>query len=365
MLLLSGLASGLPVGGSTTTKPNILLISSDQQRTSTLACYGHKFAHSPNLDKLAADGVRFTDAYTASPVCSPSRTSVLTGVHVPVHGVYENDVHGQYRTGLTPFFDLLKSAGYSTALFGKTHFDPVPSTIDHLDAHSGNSDMRGYFISADNWLETYLVNQTMAWLDNKTHSEQPWFAYLSMVSPHPPDWVPDGPWKHVYDNVTLPALDYQPGDIGELPTQTRMLLGLLGKEEGYAPAFPDGVANMSYVLRQQRNYYALAAYVDHQVGRMLRYLERRELVERTLVAFWSDHGSQLFDHGIKNDKHNFYDASLRVPLILRWPGVLPKAATRAFATTLDITATVATAAGVDLPRDWQGFGTLPRRHALL
>ena len=307
-LSLSVLAWAIPTPpnahpDSKPSQPNILLISTDQQRTSTLHCYGNAFAHSPNLDKLAAQGVRFTNAHTASPVCSPSRTSVLTGVHVPVHGIYENDGHG-YRDGTTTYFDVLKAAGYRTAMIGKTHFSPVPTaSIDHLDAHTGNDDMRGVDVSADDFLETYLVNQTMAWVDDHVanHSAKPWFAYLSMVSPHPPDWVPDGPWKHLYDNVTLPALDYEAGDIGAIPYQTRMLLGLLGKEGGYEPPFPGGEANLTYIDQEvgttatgaRKNYYALAAYVDFQVGRMLCYLDERDLAESTLVAFWSDHGSQV------------------------------------------------------------------------
>merc|ERR1719440_212929 len=171
------------------TRPNILFISTDQQRTSTLGCYGSSFAHSPNLDKLANQGVRFTDAYTASPVCSPSRTSMLTGVHVPIHGILENDMVGTHRDGLTPYFDQLKKAGYHTALIGKTHFNPVPSSIDHLDAHTGNTDMRGSTISGEDFLETYLVNQTMLWIKKvspgkggRLDTGAPWFAYLSMVS---------------------------------------------------------------------------------------------------------------------------------------------------------------------------------------
>jgi len=351
--------------------PHILWMSSDQQRTSTLGCYGNSFAYSPFLDRLAAEGVRFTEAHTASPVCSPSRTSVLTGVHVPVHGIYENGVT-TYREGLTPFFDVLKAANYSTAMIGKTHFNPVPvDSIDHLDEHTGNTDMRGKDVAASDFLETYLVNQTMQWIDNvmAAHPKKRWFAYLSMISPHPPDWVPDGPWAHVYDGVKLPALDYAPGDIGALPEQTRMLVGLLGKEQDDPPAFPGGKANMSYIDQPvdttkptgkggsgaRYNYYALAAYVDHQVGRMLTFLDERSLKHSTMVAFWSDHGSQLWDHGIGNDKHTFLEQALRVPFLLRWPGVIAANSTAQFATTLDLTATTVAAAGMTPPRDWQGF----------
>jgi len=359
-------------------KLNILFITTDQQRTSTLKSYGNDFAHSPNIDRLASQGVRFTDAHTVSPVCSPSRTSILTGVHVPIHGVYENGVL-PHRLGLTPYFRPLKKRGYHTALIGKTHFNPVPRlVIDHLDMHSGNKDRRGPNQPYSEFLETYLVNKTMDWIDSVTatagtavgrvDSSKPWFVHLSMVSPHPPNWVPPGPWAHIYDNVALPPLNWQDGSISRLPYQTRMLLNLLGKEADDPPAFPSGRPNMSYIDQCVRvgadypdgrlNYYAQAAYVDHEVGRILYFLELRGLANNTLVIFTSDHGTQLFDHGIGNDKHNFFDASLRVPLIMRLPGVLPAGATREFATTLDVTATILAAAGADIPADYQGFDLL-------
>ena len=193
---------------------NVLFIGTDQQRTSTLNCYGNSWAHSPNskssnvcptarrrltqtvllptVDRLAAAGVRFTNAYTVSPVCSPSRTSVLTGVHVPIHGVYENGiVRYDHRDSITPYFDVLKAAGYDTALIGKTHFSPTPTSIDHLDAHTGNNDKRSETTAAEDFLETYLVDETMTWLDARSPGT-PWYVYTSMVSPHPPNWVPKG-----------------------------------------------------------------------------------------------------------------------------------------------------------------------------
>jgi arylsulfatase A-like enzyme len=152
---------------------NILYITSDQQRTSTLGCYGNDWAVSPNIDKLAAEGTRFTDAYTVSPVCSPSRTSVLLGAHVPVHGVIENGVT-KHRPYLRNYFDVLKEQGYHTALIGKTHFNPVPTeSIDHLDAHTGNSDKRGPDVSEYDFLETYLTNQTQEWITSVTEAAPP------------------------------------------------------------------------------------------------------------------------------------------------------------------------------------------------
>ena len=189
------------------------------------------------------------------------------------------------------------------------------------------------------------------------------------------------PWSSAYKDVTFPALNFQGDDIRELPYQTRMLLQLLDKESGDPPAFPTGpcrdhgkqscpVPNMTYIDAPMQhglafpdgryNYYTQAAYVDYQVGRLLDYLETSGLAANTLVIFATDHGTALFDHGISNDKHNFLDASLRIPLIMRYPGVLPSGETRAFATTLDLTATiVAAAAGPEaIPKQYQGFDLL-------
>lgn len=298
---------------------------------------------------------------------------MLVGVHVPIHGIVENDMVGNMRDSLTPYFDQMKKAGYHTALIGKTHFKPVPKSIDHLDVHTGNADKRGATISSEDFLETYLVNQTMKWIKEVTPggggkgaTGAPWFANIGMVSPHPPNWVPPGPWRHVYDGVKLPPLNYREGNIAAIPYQTRMLLGLLGKEEDDPPAFPKGQPDMDFIDQQittggtngRYNYYAQAAYVDAQVGRMLDFLDEEGLTNNTLVIFASDHGSELYDHGINNDKHNFLDASLRVPLIMRMPGVLPAGATRTFANTLDIPATILAAAGAEIPVDYQGFDLL-------
>ena len=287
---------------------NILFIGTDQQRTSTLGCYGNDWAHSPNIDRLASQGVRFTDAYTVSPVCSPSRTSVLTGVHIPIHGVYENGISRFNNVdSMTPYFDVLKNQSYSTALIGKTHFSPVPASIDHCDPHTGNADMRGANTTADDFLETYLVNQTMEWITNVSARGRPWYVYTSMVSPHPPNWVPRGPWSTAYDGVRLPPINYEGDDIAELPWQTRMLLGLLGKEHNDPPAFPNAQADMAFIDQPMAhglahpdgryNYYTQAAYVDYQVGRLLDLLDERKLTATTLVIFASDHGTELFDHG--------------------------------------------------------------------
>eukprot|EP00927_Polykrikos_kofoidii_P063865 TRINITY_DN5876_c0_g1_i1.p1 TRINITY_DN5876_c0_g1~~TRINITY_DN5876_c0_g1_i1.p1 ORF type:complete len:497 (+),score=58.55 TRINITY_DN5876_c0_g1_i1:57-1547(+) len=337
-------------------RPNILLLTTDQQRLDSLSCYGSTFAKSPNIDRLAREGVRFEESYTASPVCESARASWLTGTQASVHNVWGNGITMRRPWPSNNFIDPLRKAGYYTAMMGKTHFDPVPE-FDYKDIHSGNSDKRKPNTPAADFLETYLVNQTMRLLDNQIPaantiaSGQPWFVHLSFISPHPPTNVPVE-WQDVtFDN--LPKLIYGgPDEIRSFPTQLRRLQGIFG-EPNEIYAFPNGQANVSFIKEQRRQYYALTSYVDFQVGRMLDFLDERGLVNNTLVIFSSDHGTNLFDHGMAQ-KYSFFAGSWRVPLLMRGPG-LPRHETRRFASGVDIPATILGAAGAQRLEGLNGF----------
>ena len=316
---------------------------------------------SPNLDKLAVEGVRFTNAHATSPVCSPCRNSLLTGVHVPVHGVVENTV-SPHKDGLTVFPDVLQGLGYTNFLIGKSHFSPIPSSYVFKDVHTGNTDMRCDTTSYDNgscpfyneadFLETYLVNTMIGNVTDFLESspEGPFFVHLSFVSPHPPDTPPTEPtnFAEMYTSSDLPEVNYQPGDIQLMPYQTQMLLGLLPKDG--TPSYineDDGTLKMDKVDAERVLYYGLCAYVDEQVGRAVDWVDSMGISSSTLIIFTSDHGAFLYDHGGSNEKHSFYDRVWRVPLIFRWPGTLPANATAGFAATIDVTSSILVAAGVD------------------
>ena len=231
-------------------RPHILLITTDQQRLDSISAYADDRSQkksgiaSPNLDKLASEGVRFTDAFAASPVCSPCRTSLLTGVHVPVHGVVENTIK-PHKPGLTVFPDVLQGLGYTCFVIGKTHYDPVPESFVFKDVHNGNTDMRcdntsyfdgscGYYNETD-FLETYLVDKFITKITVFLSSERyttkkksgshndaappsnsssatttsRFFVHLSFVSPHPPSTPPVEPfaWNKRYTPEDLPPIN--------------------------------------------------------------------------------------------------------------------------------------------------------------
>ena len=162
-----------------------------------------------------------------------------------------------------------------------------------------------------------------------------------MVSPHGP-LDPPGKWGDLYKSSDLPPAPRNPSTEGE-PAHTRSLLALDERAS----------ASDEHIDRSRRLYYGLSAYCDHQVGRLLDFLETEGLRDDTLVIFTSDHGTDLYDHGFDN-KHHWYDNTWRVPLILSKPGSLPAGVTRDFAVWNDLTATILGAAGLDFP-PVQGF----------
>jgi arylsulfatase A-like enzyme len=163
---------------------------------------------------------------------------------------------------------------------------------------------------------------------------------------------PPGRWAELYRNRLLPPINYRPGEVREHPDHQRRLVGTLENEpspwrdrEIY---FPEGRPDMRAIDEHRRLYYGLAAYCDAQIGRLIAFLDRTGLSEKTLVIFTSDHGITLFDHGFY-DKHCFYDPVWRVPMIMRMPGTLPAGEKRDFAMWTDITATILAAAQAGTP----------------
>lgn len=355
-------------------RPNILLITTDTQRVDTIAAMGNPHAISPHLDRLAREGICFDEAYTSSPVCGPARTSLLTGLHTPVHGVIEN---GYARNGhFTPFTDLLAEAGYTNIMVGKTHFGPTPSSFHEQiivkgkkpetgeDPYAARLRAAGYEkvsqhpnpIPEELFEPAFVVDATIdAVRRTVDRGAGPFFAWCSILCPHGP-LDPPGRWAEAYQGMPLPRLHYRPGEVRHHPRHLKVLLGL-ADDLPRKPAFDEiEEPRFEYIDHVRRLYYGLTAYCDDQIGRLIRYLDDSGLRNDTLVIFTSDHGTELFNHGF-DDKHNYYDSSWRVPLIMSMPGVLPQGERRGFAIWNDLTATILAAAGVDAPFV-QGFDLL-------
>ena len=334
-------------------KPNILLITTDTQRCDTLNCMGYDFAKSPHLDRMAREGVMFTQAHTTSPVCGPTRCSLITGVHPPIHGAIENGI--RRRQDLAVFPDALQEAGYTCIMSGKTHFGETPEsfTIDYSTSGShnfGGEDLysaalreRGYeksktyphSIPDDLFYDAFTTTMTLKGIEESLsqNPDAPFFAFCSMLSPHGP-LIPPGDWGNVYSNDDLPPFPTNPVTDSE-PEHAKKLLALGDRNR----------KSEEEINKIRRLYYGLSAYCDHQVGRMLDFLDERGMSENTLVIFTSDHGIDLYDHGFDN-KHVYYDNTWRVPFLMRMPGTIDAGSTKEFALWNDIPATILGAAGL-------------------
>ncbi|MGC9347232.1 MAG: sulfatase family protein [Anaerolineae bacterium] len=335
-----------------THRPNILLITTDTQRWDTLRCMGAPHAISPNLDHLAGEGVLFEQAHSSCPVCMPTRCSLMTGVHTHVHGCIENGFDRLYH--LPVITDFLKEAGYHTAMVGKSHFGEVPETFDvqRLTLGEKRADVddeyarfvrdRGYPRSTnhpnpvpeDLFMDAYLATTAIEEMRSALESgAEPFFVFCSLLSPHGPI-DPPGRWAELYDDRELPPVNCQEGEVAHHPAMLQRLLDLEHK----------AITDWEALDRKRRLYYGLASYCDHQIGRLLEFLDEAGIREETLVIFTSDHGTTLGDHGFDN-KHTWYDSSWHVPLILSQPGTLPSGARRGFGIWNDLATTILAAAG--------------------
>lgn len=357
-------------------QPNILLIMSDQQRWDSLGCYGQTAIATPNLDGLAAAGALFEQCYTPSPICTPARASLFTGKHVLGHGVTK--VYDVLPDDEVLFTEHLQQAGYRTALFGKLHVSSGVHEQTERHPHNG-FDVYDYCIEASVGMDSpfngyvrWLAEQDPAflaklrakrrglkhiprhlhfthWAAEKTidfirqaDPARPFFCKMSVFDPHNPydDYPADyasrvdiEPLRH----VIAPA----PGDDSIYALQQERRLSYLGPADSFSN---------DDILEMRRGYYASLALLDDEVGRVLAALDDAGLAENTLVIFVSDHGDSLGDHGLFVKGVQLYDEAIRVPLLLRWPGVIPAGQRlSALAQLHDLAATVLAAAGIEPP----------------
>ena len=371
LLVLTLFLSDAVVADTGAGQPNVLLIYVDDLGYGDLGSYGHTQLRTPELDRLASEGVRLTNYYAPSALCSPSRAGLLTGRH-------------PYRTGIDSWIpansnrflasaeitlaELLKSAGYQTALVGKWHLNsnlsdatepqPQDQGFDYAYGHNAfqlptNKNPTNLFrngaalppqtgytadLYADDairWIKLHKAQQ----LESPQSDAQPFFLMLSMAEPHtsienPPNWnkryaaFTNGPIKPIASGLASPPK----GDL---------------------------------IPRGPGEYYANVSYMDHQIGRVLQALDKAGLDQSTLVVFASDNGpvtSQWINWwevnaygstgGLRGRKHMLYEGGIKVPAIVRYPNhITPGTQSNELIVGMDLFTTIATVAGIDIPSD--------------
>ena len=376
-------------------KPNILWICSDQQRFDTLGCYGNPFVQTPNLDKLAAAGVLFENAYSQSPVCTPSRASFLTGRYPRTTRCRQN---GQ---AIPPdevlVTKLLRDAGYVCGLAGKLHLAPCNPSVCKDTEQRIDDGYAQFFWSHDpgdvwfahdytQWLRnkglrreskpfadsqyvqvipseehsqtTWSIARAMAFIRNAERFEQPWLFSVNMFDPHhafdPPVAALER-YREILDDIPLP--NYVEGELDNKPIWQKIDHGgAYGKRAGY-PYKAMTAADHRWV---RAAYWAMIDVIDAQVGRLLNFLGETGQRENTIVIFTSDHGEMLGDHGIYLKGPYFYEPAIRVPLIISGPGMLNNGSrSNALVELVDLAPTLLAASDMERHPGMQGQSLLP------
>jgi arylsulfatase len=322
-------------------RPNILLLFTDEQRWDAMGCAGNDVLHTPHLDRLAASGVRFSQACTSTPICVAARHSLVTGHRGSrTHWVDNGKLPGPEPV-LPTMMTMLHGEGYYNHAVGKLHFQGRHFGLHSIDSMEECPGVRvdddyllylreqGVRTQAPHGLRDLLYFQPQSCTVPEEHSpnrwvadrsidflqghakhrgKQPFFLWSSWISPHPP-FAPPEPYDTMYDPLRM-----------ELPVNRSRPLSTLP-----SPAWPhrarlDGAhLDNDRIKKLKALYYGLVSQVDHQIGRLLQELDNLGLTENTLVIFASDHGEMLGDHGLCQ-KMVPYEASVRIPLLVRWPG---------------------------------------------
>jgi arylsulfatase A-like enzyme len=322
-------------------KPNLVLFLPDQQRADTIACYGGVKVHAPNLNKLASESVVFERAYVTHPVCTPSRSSLMTGTWPHVNGCTRNSVPLDHRFRVFP--ELMRDRDYRAAYVGKWHlgeegpagrgFDEWISTDDHGDytkfliSHGITPDRRNGRFSELAISNLPLELSRPKFLEKRAcefiekHRRDPFILVVGFVEPHSPY---NGPLndEHPLDDVDLDMTATLP-ETEDIPLRYRLMRdwqqaeAVLDRERLPTQLF-FGVSPEEYRSIKQR-YLGLVTLVDQSIGAILACLERCDLTNDTIVVHTSDHGDSLGAHHLFG-KETMFEEAARVPLLVRLPG---------------------------------------------
>lgn len=387
---------------------NIVYIMTDDHTAQMMSCYGSRFVETPNLDRIANDGVIFTNSFVANSLSGPSRACMLTGKHSHANGFTDNTTcvfDGSQQT----MPKLLQQAGYQTAIIGKWHLVSLPTGFDHWEILPEQGDYYNPdFITMDNdtirkegYVTNLITDMSIDWMENQRDKNKPFCLFIHHKAIHR-NWLPaleDLPlyedktfplpdnfyddyegrpaaaaqemsiWKNmdlIYDNKmdradkTSPLKERYESYIGRLSPEDRKVY-----DDFYQPIIDDfykknpqgkELAEWKY-QRYMRDYAKVVKSLDENVGRVLDYLKEKGMLDNTLVVYTSDQGFYMGEHGWF-DKRFMYEESFRTPLLVRIPGGR-KGDIKELVQNIDYAPTILEFAGVDVPEDMHGVSFLP------
>jgi len=378
-------------------QPNIIYIMSDDHAAHAITAYGgiyDEYAPTPNIDRLADEGMLLENVFCTNSICGPSRATILTGKYSHVNGYYKNERGGKFDAGQWTFPKEMQANGYQTAMIGKWHLQSIPQGFDYFKYHLGGGEQGFYWNPIYNenrdtvQEEGYATNLTtdfaLKWLSGVRSEEKPFCLVLQYKAPHR-NWDPDEKYMDLWDDIEMP---YPPTFDDDYSTRektagdTDMTMeslnrrdmkmkppeGLSGRElqrwNGFGNERGDTVIPREDMTNEEarkwkyqkyiKDYLACIKSVDDNIGRVLDYLEQSGLDANTVVIYSSDQGFYLGDHGWF-DKRFIYEESLRMPFLIRYPEkIKPGTRNSDIITNIDFAPTILDIAGIQAPEEVQG-----------
>ena len=359
--------------GTEARQPNIVFIMSDDHAAHAMSCYDSKINKTPNLDRIADEGMRFDNAFCTNSICAPSRAAILAGKYNHINGV--KTLGDKFDSRQQTVQQLLKNNGYQTALVGKWHLGHGghhdPAGFDYWSVLPGQGDYHdpkmyemGEEKTFDGYVTDIITDLSLDWLKRRDE-DKPFMLMLHHKAPHRP-WDPDEKHMHMYEDVDIPEPetfhdDYENRSEAAKEATMRIDRDLNKRDLKMDP--PEGLTDAELkswkYQRYIKDYLRVIASVDDNVGRVLDYLDEENLADDTIIVYTSDQGFFLGDHGWY-DKRFMYEESLRMPFIVRYPRAInPGSVTDDFALNVDFAETFLDYAGVDIPNDMQGRSLRP------
>lgn len=397
-------------------RPNIVFIFSDDHALQAIGAYGSVVNQTPNIDRLATSGAVFENSFCANSICGPSRACILTGKHSHVNGFLRNG--NRFDGGQVTFPKLLQAAGYETAMIGKWHLETEPTGFDYWEILPGQgSYYNPDFIQMDGSRKRYsgyctdlIGDMALHWMQEQRDPDKPFVLMCQNKAPHR-NWAPAERHLDLFKGKTIPEpaslFDDYAGRSGllkenEMSLRNHFYWGHDAKFHGdnlYPEYFASGIPNGEYsrmtpeqkaawdahyrpenqaflaamdagelseeeilrwkYQRYMKDYLGCIQAVDENVGRILDYLEESGLAENTVVIYSSDQGFYLGEHGWY-DKRWMFEESLRMPFLIRWPGVIEGGVrSEALIQNIDYAPTFLEMAGVPIPEAIQGRSLVP------
>ena len=353
-------------------KVNILFIMADDHASHAISAYGSKLNKTPNIDRLAKEGMRFTNCFNVNSLCAPSRAALISGRYSHHNGFLRNG--DKFDGAQVTFPQLLQKAGYETALVGKWHLESQPTGFDYYSIIPG----QGQFFNCpfrdtgkpwkdpkvvDGYLTDVITDKAINWLEHRD-SSNPFCLMVHHKAPHSPHHYPKK-YETLYADETLLMPENFQADYQKRGEALDASRGRWSKLDNILPSHfnkkvPEGLEEGTKEYKEWgyqcffKGYLRLVASLDENIGRLLDHLDKSGLTRNTVVVYTSDNGFFLGDFGLFN-KMWMYEESLRIPLLVRYPGeIQPGTVNGSMISILDFASTFLDFAGAPACNEFQG-----------